>query len=206
MNAFGLWTEVGPREGRRTLCRCACGTERLVVFADLKAGRSKNCGCVRKKTIAEAAKAANTKHGRSDKTEQWIWSDMKRRCYASHRRGFANYGGRGIKVCDRWLHGEGGASGFECFLADMGTRPSRDYTLDRIDNDADYSPENCRWATIESQSYNKRATFKLSIGGETIDLKEAERRYGISAGSIYQRIKTYGMTAEEAVTRPLKKR
>lgn len=205
MTRYGQWKVVGSPVGRKTPCVCDCGTQRLVNSSDLKSGRSTNCGCVRSRTLPAAAKAANTVHGRSDQTEQWIWSDMKRRCYSPSRRGYANYGGRGIKVCDRWLHGENGASGFQCFLADMGRRPSREFTLDRKDNDGDYTPENCRWAPISEQSYNKRDTFKFEVGGVTYTLLEAEALFGISRGTLYQRLTTYKMDPETAVSKPLKK-
>lgn len=205
MKTFGKWTVTGEPVGRKTPCCCECGTARLVNTYDLTRGKSTNCGCVRKIAMPSAAKVSNTKHGRADKTEQWIWSDMKRRCYNPERRGYSRYGGRGISVCDRWLVGDGTKTGFECFLEDMGPRPSNDYTLDRKDNDLGYSLDNCRWATREDQSYNKRDTFKFTVFGEEFTLKSAEERFGINASALYQRLTTHGMAPEDAVTKPLKK-
>lgn len=205
MNKFGKWTATGEPVGRKTPCRCECGTARLVVTYDLTHDKSTNCGCVRKVAMPNAAKIACTTHGRSNKTEQWIWSDMKRRCYNQVRRGYRNYGGRGITVCDRWLVGDGAKTGLGCFIEDMGPRPSNDYTLDRKDNDLSYSPNNCRWAAREDQDYNKRNTFKFTAFGEEFTLKSAEARFGINTGALYQRLTTGGMAPEDAVTMPRKK-
>lgn len=191
--------------GKRWLCECTlCGTVRQVVGYDVRHGKSKNCGCKGKIKLALAAKEKNTKHGRSDKTEQRIWSDMKRRCYDEKRKDYKRYGARGIKVCDRWLFGDGVISGFHCFFNDMGIRPSPDHTLDRIENDLGYSKENCRWANRRQQSYNRRNTFIVKAFGMEITLAEAEDSFGISAPTIYQRIKTHGMSHEEALTRPVR--
>lgn len=206
MERFGKWSTTGNSVGRKTPCVCDCGTERIVNTYDLRAGKSTNCGCVRKLTMPAAASNANKKHGRSDMTEQWIWSDMKRRCYNPNRRGYSNYGGRGITVCDRWLYGSGNLSGFACFLADMGARPSNEFTLDRIDNELNYTPENCRWASIAEQSYNKRDTYKFNAFGETFTLKSAEERFGINKDTLYQRLHTHKMDPEIALTKPLKRR
>lgn len=85
---------------------------------------------------------------------------MKRRCSDAGRDEFARYGGRGIKVCDRWLHGEDGEHPFLCFLADMGERPVGNYSIDRIDPDGDYEPGNCRWATASQQARNRRRSVE----------------------------------------------
>jgi hypothetical protein len=88
---------------------------------------------------------------------------MKERCLRPLHKSFARYGGRGIKVCDRWLNGEGGKSGFECFLVDMGLRPSMNHSIDRYpDNDGNYEPGNCRWATTAEQHWNQRGMSRRS--------------------------------------------
>jgi hypothetical protein len=145
------------------------------------------------------------RHGLSDSPTQWVWSDMKRRCYSPHRRGYENYGARGIRVCDRWLHGDGARSGLECFIADLGARPSAGHQLDRIDNDGDYTPENCRWALRSEQDYNKRNTFRFSAFGREWTAAEAERHFGIRRQLIAHRIKVYGMDPERAVTKPARR-
>lgn len=202
MIKFNNWEVIDCSEKKYWQCKCTlCGSERKVVGADVRSGRSKSCGCTRSANMAQAAKDKNTTHGRSDKTEQIIWSDMKRRCYSKNRPDYQRYGARGIKVCERWLVGDGVNSGLYCFIQDMGMRPSRNHTLDRLDNDGDYTKDNCRWATREEQNYNKRNTFKFFAFGKEFTLSEASKAYGIKEGTIYQRITKYKMTGDEALTK-----
>lgn len=198
MLIYNDWSVI-EQQGKYWICQCCCGVVRKVVGYDVKSNKSKGCGCKRKKALAEAAKIKNTKHGKSDQTEQRIWSDMKRRCYNPSRKDFIRYGGRGITVCDSWMFGNGEISGFHCFLVDMGNRPSNLYTLDRIDNEKGYSKENCRWASKLEQDYNKRNTFKFQAFGREWNLLEASIHTGINSSTIYGRIKTYGMTGEQAM-------
>lgn len=144
------------------------------------------------------------RHGLADSPTQWVWSDMKRRCHSPGRRGYERYGARGISVCERWLHGDGTRNGFECFVADMGVRPFRDHQLDRIDNDGNYEPGNCRWATREQQDYNKVNTFRFTAFGREWTAAEAEREYGIRRQLIAHRIRVAGMAPERALTQPVR--
>lgn len=124
-----------------------------------------------------------------------LWCNMLRRCSNERGRDYYRYGGRGIKVCDRWKNS------FDLFVADMGERPPGT-SLDRIDNDGNYEPENCRWADAFVQGNNCRTNRKLNINGETLGLEQAARKYGISAKRIWARLNK-GWSEENAVLTPL---
>lgn len=133
-----------------------------------------------------------------------IWSSMKGRCSCPGDTGYKYYGARGIKVCDRWKHGSNGVSGFELFLSDMGPRPSERHWLDRIDSDGDYTPENCRWSTIEHQMRNRRSNVMLEYGGEKLCLTDMAKRHGIRPSTLHDRIRVQGWTVERAIETPVK--
>lgn len=124
-------------------CLCDCGKETLVQRDNF--ARTNSCGCLR----AEQLVARSKTHGMSSTPEFKAWTDMRERCYRQTRKDFDHYGGRGIRVCQRWL------DGFEPFFADMGSRPEA-HSLDRIDPNGDYEPSNCRWATASTQRINQR--------------------------------------------------
>lgn len=125
--------------------------------------------------------------------EYWIWQAMKKRCLNPKNPRFIHYGGRGITVCERWLHSYGN------FLADMGRRPSAGHSIDRIDNDGNYEPANCRWATAEQQSLNRQDTLLLSFNGEVIPLVQWGRQQGIRPRTIRARLYR-GWSVEAALT------
>lgn len=151
---FGLLVALEPRKigcYKAFLCLCKCGTKKVIRSSSLIAGFTKSCGCLRRKVIAERS----YKHGHAIRgklsSEHAIWHAMIQRCYSPKCVAFKNYGGRGITVCNEWRED------FRNFLADMGLRPGN-LTLDRIDNNGNYTPKNCRWASWETQNKNKRLT------------------------------------------------
>lgn len=144
--------------------------------------------------IETAKRAKYVKHGKSNSPTFIRWRSMKSRCYYPKNVGYPNYGGRGIKVCDRWL----GEHGFENFLADMGEVPGREYSLDRIDVNGDYTPENCRWATWKEQSNNKRTNRKFTHNGRTQTATEWCDELGLNLHGVFSRIHR-GLTKFEDV-------
>lgn len=137
------------------LCQCDCGGENLAASESLRGKRVQSCGCL------PSSGRGNLKHGKRHTSEYNIWSLMRRRCNDPRIANYHDYGGRGIRVCDRW-QGEGG---FENFYADMGARPDKNYSLERMDNDGPYAPENCKWATRTEQARNRRNNFIVSAFG-----------------------------------------
>lgn len=135
---------------------------------------------------------------KSNPAEYTTWQGIKNRCYNIHEKSYPNYGGRGIKICDRWL----GPYGFVHFLEDMGPRPEG-MSIDRIDNDGGYCPENCRWADRKTQSNNRRNVIQITIDGETHSLAEWCRIKGVSEWAIRSRLRS-GWGKEELFKRPIR--
>jgi hypothetical protein len=194
---FGLWTVIGPDQRKRLrtiwFCRCQCGTERWVGAGDLTSGQSTNCGCVRRKKVA----ARNYKHGQGHTRLHARWMGMIARCESPKHKAYPRYGGRGIRVCQRWR------DSFAAFLADMGPPPGPNYQLDRIDNDGDYKPGNVRWALNKPNSRNRPSAIFITFQGVTLPLNEWAERMGLPPKTVYSRIKNLGWTVEKALTTPV---
>lgn len=185
-------------------CVCVCGAEVVVDTGSLTTGHTKSCGCFRK----EVTSARVFKHGQSNfrngtslskgTPAYQCWKNMLKRCYYRNCDSYKNYGGRGIRVCERWHR-------FENFLADMGAAPEG-MELDRRDNDGDYKPENCRWASIREQVNNRRITRWLTHMGETKSLADWARERGIKPYQLRQRLDGQGWSLDEALRRPMLQR
>jgi hypothetical protein len=157
-------------------CKCICGNEVIVTRPNLIQNHTKSCGCLNKDIV----KTRCTTHGKTNSIVYKKWTDMKTRCTNSNTKGFKNYGGRGIVVCERWTK-------FENFLEDMGD-PPENMTLERIDNEKGYSPENCKWATATEQANNKRNNIKIEFNGKTKSLRQWADEIGIPKSAISQRL------------------
>ncbi len=203
---FGRLTTIGPQfkmpvnsKGHRRdfqVCLCACGAVCIKLRSHLVTSGTQSCGCLRK----ELGHKNHTVHGESGVTPEYrSWGLMKDRCYNPNNKQFIDYGGRGIKTCDRWS----GPSGFQNFLEDIGRRPSSDHSLDRIDVNGDYCPENCRWATRKQQNRNKRNTNFLSWGGKTQSISQWAEDIGVSYSCLKTRFRN-GWSVEKMLTTPVR--
>lgn len=174
------------------VCKCSCGRIKDVATGALCGGTTRSCGCLHSE-IARSLKN-NLRHGHSvggkqSKTHR-CWTGILSRCLNPNRKKWASYGGRGIKVCKRWLV-------FENFLADMGESPEG-LTIERINNDGDYEPGNCRWATNFEQSHNKQNNRIITFNGKTLCLQEWARVVGIKRETIARRLNA-GWSVERAL-------
>jgi hypothetical protein len=198
---FGRLTVVRFLEMRRQsywLCQCVCGNQSEAAVGSLRSGAVRSCGCLRVDTV----RARELKHGMAHEPEYAVWGSMKARCHRPRDAGFAKYGDRGIVVCERWR------SSFENFIADMGRRPSDDHSIERINNDGNYEPSNCRWATKSEQMSNRRgwgSVSQVEIRGVRKTTAAWARELGTSQTTIDCRIKR-GWSPERAVTQPVRRK
>ncbi|MBY2986433.1 hypothetical protein [Rhizobium leguminosarum] len=195
---FGRLKAIEPssriQNGRRRTywkCECSCGETVFPVRDSLIRGDVISCGCFQK----EVARERRTSHGKSSSSEYKSWAGMLDRCRNPENKAYRNYGGRGITVCARW------ANSFQTFLEDMGTKPGPEYSIDREENDGNYEPGNCRWATDETQARNRRGLISTA---ETTTLKEAALAAGIIYGTAHSRVYRLGWTPEDAISIPAK--
>lgn len=193
---------IGRRIGRRRngsshrsfywKCLCECGTYRNAMGGNLVKGHIVSCGCFQKELLS----ANRRTHGLTKTPEYKSWGSMIERCTDPNNSCWGRYGGRGISICPEWR------KSFEAFLADMGPRPTKTHSLDRIDNDGNYEPCNCRWSTMATQSRNKRNNRLLAFKGETLCVADWANRTGLNPCTIYARLDA-GWTAERASTAPV---
>lgn len=179
---------ASPRKGRpHWLCACDCGAETTPSQSNMTAGFTRSCGCIKR----EQTVARNTTHGLSRKFPKMYrsWKDLRARCNSPNNTEYPNYGGRGIRVCDRWDH-------FPNFLEDMGERPEG-LTIDRIDTNGHYQPDNCRWADAETQATNQRRIVMIEHDGISRTVAQWSRHYGVGRQTAKYRLKI-GKTFEEA--------
>lgn len=162
-------------------CICDCGATTYVPVGDLSSGNSKSCGCKTKDALRNYVQEKKKNAVKSPHLKAAnIWKKMISRCYDQLNKDFPNYGGRGISVCDQWMD-------FKSFFNDMGDPPDG-MSIDRIDNNGNYEPSNCRWATSTEQARNKRNNVIVEYKGERMTVAEASIKSGIPASTIYSRV------------------
>lgn len=157
-------------------CLCDCGNEILTVSSWLKDGTVQSCGCLNRELTAKR----NFKHGMTKTDTYRVWRKLFERCYNPKDKAYAYYGGRGISICERWYE-------FINFLSDMGLRPKR-MQIDRINNNGNYEPSNCRWATSRQNNNNRRDNLKIEYQGESHTIREWSDKTGIKYNVIHLRL------------------
>ena len=190
---FGLLTVIGLKDTntRKTywVCQCECGNVKEVRSDSLLCGAIKSCGCLKKKQDAINL----TRHHRHKMSGTRIyqeWQGMKGRCYNPHNPNYYRWGGRGITICDEWRNS------FEAFYEwAMANGYKDDLTIDRIDNDGNYCPDNCRWATQSEQSRNRSSNIRIKIGNSTRTLTEWCEIFGVSFSTIHARYRRNGFAS-----------
>ncbi len=188
---FELLFVIKRLKNDKWICKCSCSKE-LEIIADgkhLKSGRTRSCGCLKIKSL--------TKHGMHKTKEYSSWQHMKDRCLNSKYRNYKYYGGRGITICNRWIES------FQNFIDDMGKMPSGGYSIDRIDVNGNYCPENCKWSTREEQDNNTRNSRFITYDGKTLTIAQWSRLNGISQMTISRRLRR-GWSEIDSITIPIK--
>lgn len=173
------------------LCQCSCGNVCCVFHSNLTQGFTNSCGCLQREQAADRQRTHNMTGTRIHS----IWKAMKDRCFREKCRAYHNYGGRGITICDEWL-GENGFLNFYNWAMDSGYRD--DLTIDRIDVNGNYCPENCRWATRKEQGNNTRKNHFVTHDGKTMTISQWADHLGVKPSLIMQRLKR-GWTDDEAI-------
>lgn len=196
---FGRLTVIERADGyigrngkprRRWLCECDCGERTLATTQDLRKGDKKSCGCLKR----ELSVSMNTKHGDKGKRLYRIWIAMKRRCANPGNTDYHRYGGRGVSVCDSWRTDY---KAFRTWALENGYNDS--LTIDRIDVDGNYEPNNCRWVTMKMQSNNRSSNVTYTYNGETHNIREWADIIGVPYSTLYMRLRN-GWSVDKALS------
>lgn len=198
---FGSLTVQGfaGRNSRRLImwkCVCDCGQERTIVASSLTSGNTKSCGCQKAQLCRGAHQIHGATIGGTKLKEYLVWVEMRARCNNPRHRRYADYGGRGIQVCESW-------ASFERFINDMGKRPEG-ATLERKNNDSGYSPENCAWRSRHEQANNTRKNALVTWGGRTQTVAQWSKELKMKYITLYGRLFYYHWPVEKAFTEPMR--
>lgn len=184
-------------------CVCDCGNNCIVGLGNLRSGQTSSCGCLKK----DKARERFSKHTHSSDKLYLIWKSIKKRCFNPNDKNYKNYGGRGIKICDDWksdfmkFYNWSIQNGYKKELSIKGKNI---WSIDRIDNNGDYCPENCRWVTNIKQARNKRNNIKVQYNGQVITLRDLCDELNLSYKLIYDRIHICGWDLKKALTQQKK--
>lgn len=196
---FGNLVVIGasmPQHKERTyVCRCDCGNEKIAKSSGLFYGQTTSCGCMKGAHVREGQLRSRNGKPFRNKSLVLLRQNMITRCYRKNSKSYSNYGGRGIKICDEWLNSQ---DTFEKWCIDNGWEKGLE--IDRIDNEGDYSPENCRFVTKRENCNNRRTSRMVTAFGETLSLADTARKYGIKYSRL-QSILYRGVAPETAIER-----
>lgn len=191
---IGRWSVLKYEGNKKYTCQCECGNIKSVDNQSLRRGKSLSCGCLQIETVKSLCKK-RIKHGMSKSKAYHTWCSIRDRCENSNNGSYERYGGRGISVCKRWTQS------FELFMEDMGIPPTAKHTIDRIDNNGDYEPSNCRWATMEEQQNNRSNNRVITHEGESKTLAEWCKHSGMRYSLIQWRLDA-GWEFKKAIETP----
>jgi len=181
---FNYLTVLEYKSNGIWLAQCKCGNKTLVKTSKLNNGHTKSCGCIKRFNAL--------KHNGSETSEYHSWSSMKGRCNNPNNPAFVNYGGRGITVCKEW-------NSFETFLADMGPCPIG-YSIERINNNLGYNPQNCIWATPKTQNLNKRSNFIIEYKNKNYPLVTLCKKLNLNYKTVFARLRVLNWSVDKALT------
>lgn len=183
-------TNCSTTKHPKYLCLCDCGATKEIRKGGLFRGDTSSCGCFR----IESATRNSTKHGKHGLPEYKVWKSMNDRIANPNNKHWNRYGGRGISICDRWRD-------FDNFITDMGQRPTPKHQIDRINNDGNYEPSNCRWVTKTENMRNTSLCVEFKYKGQSKTLGEWSEIYGLNRMTLYNRVNRLGWDIEKALTK-----
>lgn len=172
-------------------CKCNCGNLWTGKLQNIKRETTTSCGCYKTKTLKENPRGKT--HGLVNTSEYYSWNAMKNRCLNKNAPNYHNYGGRGITVCDRWK------DSFENFYTDMGSKPKKGYSIDRIDNNGNYEPNNCKWSSQKEQTNNQRTNKLLTYKNKIQTLSQWCEELNLNRDTVIERLNKYKWTIEKVL-------
>ena len=176
--------------------RCDCGEIVVKVRVIVNSGHTRSCGCLQREKASKTGKANKT-HGGTHTREYEIWHSIQLRCHNPNSPGYADYGAKGISVCEKWRES------FQCFLSDMGLKPTSNHQIDRINGKGNYEPGNCRWVTVKEQQRNRKSNVIIEYNGEKKCIAEWAELYGMTTLQVWARIRKRGWLIHDALTVPI---